>query len=123
MVIAFSAAGQRDANGYKFVVFFHRIFVSAILEVSGSSGMVISFLCDMQSILSHYYHSKFLCLGILTSSVQWKDLYLDGICSSFQIAHRLIFVSSDITVVYILTIDLQFEGDNNIFFHLVHKSI
>ena len=85
--------------------------------------MVISFLCDMQSILSHYYHSKFLCLEILTSSVQWKDLYLDGICSSFQIAHRLIFVSSDITVVYILTIDLQFEGDNNIFFHLVHKAI
>ena len=50
MVIAFSAADQREVNGYKFVVFFHQIFVSAIFEVGGKSLFNAIVVIDFISI-------------------------------------------------------------------------
>ena len=45
---------------------------------------------------------------------------LDGLASSFQITYKvLIFVSSVVSS----TIELWFEVDNDIFFHLVHKAL
>ena len=77
-VIAFSATGYRDANWYKFAVFYHRIFVSAILNSQRENHTTVHH--NIQQTLITFLLCKYLHLIHV-----WQTF---STCSTFSISNR-----------------------------------